>query len=251
MIFILKKLVQVFLLPPTLIFLLLIISFVLITLKKKWGNKLLLVAIIFYYILSISPISNSLLKGLENKYAIVEVIPAEVKHVVVLGGGTRNSFSLLPPTSRLAPSSTARVLEGIRLYNQINDCYLILSGGGWRFFSPKEKSCTQMKNLALLFGVDEEKIILESNSRDTYEEAKEIKKILGIKPFLLVTSSYHMPRSFYIFKKLGLNAIATPCDFRAQGKNKYNFFAFLPNNLGNSTTAIKEYFGILFYRFLK
>jgi uncharacterized SAM-binding protein YcdF (DUF218 family) len=251
MIFTLKKLFQAFFLPPTLIFILLFISLLLIIFRKKWGKILLFISIMLYYLLSIAPISDSLIRKLEDKHRFINIPRADVKYVVVLGHDTRNPNSLLPATNRLSPPSMARTLEGIRLYSKINDAYLVLSGGSGGIFFQKEKPCILMKKLALLFGVEEERIILESSSRDTYEEAKEIKKILGDKRFLLVTSAYHMPRSIYIFKKLGLNAIAAPCDFRTRGERKYDFFAYLPFSLENSTKAIREYIGLLYYRFLK
>ena len=244
---------QAFFLPPSLILLLLVISLILIYLKRRWGKRLLLVTIIIYYFLSISPVSRLLLIGLENKYPFVDVPPQKIKYVVVLDGGIANSQSTLPPTSRLSSSSNARILEGIRLYNQINDGYLMLSGGGSSLFLHKESPCLLLKDMAILLGVEEQRIILECQSRDTYEEAKELKKILGGKPFLLVTSAFHMPRSMYIFKKLGLKAVAAPSDFKAQGKKRYVFFDFLPkiSCLMNSSQAINEYFGLVFYRFYK
>lgn len=253
MIYIVKKMMQAFFLPPSLILLLLVISLILIYLKRKWGKRLLFATIIIYYFLSIKPVSDLLLIGLENKHPFVDVPPQKIKYVVVLDGGIVNSQSTLPPTSRLSSSSNARVLEGIRLYNQINDGYLILSGGGSSLFLQKEKPCLLMKNMAKLLGVEEQRIVLECKSRDTYEEAKEVKKILRSRPFLLVTSAFHMPRSMYIFKKLGLEAVAAPGDFKAQGTKGYIFFDFLPKfqNLINSSLAINEYFGLIFYRFHK
>jgi len=253
MIYIVKKMMQAFFLPPSLILLLLVISLILIYLKRKWGKRLLLVTIIIYYFLSISPVSRLLLIGLENQYPYIDVPPQKIKYVVVLDGGTINSQSTLPPTSRLSSSSNARVLEGIRLYNQIKDGYLVLSGGGSSLFLHKESPCLRLKDMAILLGVEEQRIILECQSRDTYEEAKELKKILGSKPFLLVTSAFHMTRSMYIFKKLGLKAVAAPSDFKAQGQKRYTFFDFVPSssNLMNSSLAINEYFGLVFYRFYK
>ena len=253
MIYILKKMMQAFFLPPSLILLLLVISLILIYMKRKWGKRLLFVTIIIYYFLSINPVTELLLMSLENKYPFIDVPSQEIKYVVVLDGGIINNQSVLPPTSRLSSSSNARVLEGIRLYNQINDGYLILSGGGSSLFLQEESPCLFMKDMAMLFSVEEQRIVLECQSRDTYEEARELKKILGSKPFLLVTSAFHMPRSMYIFKKLGLKAVAAPSDFIAQGKKRYIFFDFLPkiSCLMNSSLAINEYFGLIFYRFHK
>ena len=245
MLFFIKKVITPFLLPSTLIFMLILLSFFLILLKKKWGKILLGLALIFYYVFSISPVSHLLLKGLENKYSPLDDPPASVQYVVVLGGGIRNPFSSLLPHHRLDTSSFIRVFEGVRLYKKIQDGYLIVSGRDWTIRSPIDDGCVDMKKFSLLLGVEEDRIILECRSRDTFEEAQEVKKIIGEKPFLLVTSAYHMPRAMNIFKKLGLKAIPAPCDFKAQGKNKKAFLDFIPAGMSESNLAIKEYMGIL------
>ncbi|MCJ7579119.1 MAG: YdcF family protein [Candidatus Aminicenantes bacterium] len=251
--FFIKNLVLALILPPRLILLLLIASFVLIYLKKKWGKRLLIAALMLYYCFSISPVSKLLLKGLENKYPVVTTTPQNIKYVAVLGGGAINQFSNLPPTSRLKPSSTTRILEGIRLFNQLEDAYLITSGGGPDKESLEQESCFQMRSLAIMLGVSEERIITTCNSRDTDEEAKDIQGIVGDRPVLLVTSAFHMARSLFLFEKQGINATPAPSDFLAQGKKKYTIHDFLPHpmRLWNSTLAIKEYIGLLYYRILK
>jgi uncharacterized SAM-binding protein YcdF (DUF218 family) len=251
--FFLKKLIQALFLPASFIFILLVLALVLIVLRRKLGKVLLFFTIAIYYLLSITPVSHSLLRGLENRYAVVVAAPDYLQHVVVLGGGDLNSLSGLPPTSRLRPSSLARITEGIRLFNQLEDGYLVTSGGSWSHEGRSGSSCVQMKNLAVSFGVDEQRIISECNSRDTHEEAREIKKILTEEPFLLVTSGYHMRRAMYIFEKLGMNPQAAPCEMKAQSKGKYVFRDYIPAFwvLENSSLALNEYAGLLFYRFLK
>ena len=253
MLFFLKKFLQAIFLPPGLILVLLITSVILIYFKKKWGKTLLLITIVFYYSLSITPVSQLLLHGLENRYQTIQSPTNNVKHIVVLGGGTINRFSSLPPTSRLNPSSTARILEGIRLFRQIEDGYLITSGGSTQKKNEEEDSCHQMKNLAVMLGVEENRIIPICDSRDTSEEAKNLEKIIGDKPFFLVTSAFHMQRSILLFKRLGLNPTAAPSDFKAQKKDGSNYSDFLPspNNFSDSTLAVKEYIGLLFYKLLK
>jgi len=251
--FFLKKLVLALILPPGLIFLLLVVSFILIYLRKKWGKRILLVSILLYYCLSISPVSNMLLKGLENKYPVVTTPPLNIKYVAVLGGGASNKFSGLPSTSRLNPSSTARLLDGLRLFNKIEDAFLITSGGGTNNKTMEQETCFQMKNLALMLGFNEERIITTCNSRDTNEEAKDIQKIVGNQSILLVTSAFHMARSVFLFEKQGINLTPSPCDFLAQNKLKYRIQDFLPQpmRLRNSTLAIKEFIGLIFYKIFK
>lgn len=251
--FFLKKLLQALFLPATLLFMMMVLSLILIVLKKKLGKILLLVTAVIYYLLSVNPVSHLLLRGLENRYPVKETAPQFVKRVVVLGGASLNDFSGLPPSSRLGSSSLARIVEGIRLFQQLEDACLVTSGANLSPKSRYESSCVQMKNLAVSFGINEERILTECSSRDTYEEAKKIKKIVGEEPFLLVTSGYHMPRAIYIFKKMGMNPLPSPSDMKAQGKGGYTFRDFLPAFwvLENSSLALNEYAGLLFYRFLK
>ena len=254
MLFILKKALQAILLPHTFLLILLIISLILTFRKKKFGKILLIFSLVLSYGLSITPGADFLIKGLENRYISNESFIPKVQYIVVLGGGAKNPLASLPVTSRLGSSaSTMRLLEGIRLFNQQEDSILVLSGGGWPSRKPEATSAGLMKEQALLLGINRDRIILEANSRDTYEQAKALMLLLKDKPFLLVTSAFHMPRSMYIFRKVGMRPVAAPADFRAQQRRGYGFFDFLPHpgNLDSSVFASKEYMGLLYYRIFR
>jgi len=253
MLFFIKKFFQAFFLPPGLIYLLFFLSLILIFMKKKWGKRLLVFTLVLFYLLSIMPVSNLLLKTLENKYPPLLTPPKDIKYIVVLGGGAINRDTQLPSTSRLGPSSTARLLEAIRLLNQLDEAVLVTSGGNSNANPIEGLTCFQMKELAVLLGVEKEKIMPLCDARDTYEEAKNIQQVLGGQPFLLVTSALHMPRAMFFLKKIGLNPIPAPADFKGQSKYNYSYSPFLPaaGHFANSSYAIKEYVGLIFYKFLK
>lgn len=253
MLFFIKRFLQTFFLPPTLIYLLLFVSLILIFMKKKLGKRLLVFTLVLFYLLSIMPVSNFLLRTLENKYPPLVIPPNDIKYVVVLGGGAINRDTKLPSTSRLASSAIARLLEGIRLFNQLDEAVLITSGGNSKANPIEGLTCFQMKELAVLMGVEKEKIMLLCDARDTYEEAKNIQEALGDKPFLLVTSAYHMPRAISFLNKIGLNPIPAPSDFKGQSKYNYIYSPLLPttNHFAHSSHAIREFVGQIFYKFLK
>ncbi len=253
MLFFLKKFFQAFFLPPALIYILLFISLIFILMKKKFGKRLLVFTLVLFYLLSIMPVSNLLLKTLENKYPPLLVPPKTVKYIVVLGGGSLNRDTQLPSTSRLHPSSTARLLEGIRLFNQLDEAVLITSGGNSKATPIEGLTCYQMKELAVLLGVEREKIMLLCETRDTYDEAKNVQQVLGDQPFLLVTSAFHMPRAMFFLKKIGLNPIPAPSDYKGQSKYNYFFSPLLPASgfFSDSSSVLREYVGLIFYRFLK
>ena len=73
-------------------------------------------------------------------------------------------------------------------------------------------------------GVAPERLILESKSRDTYENAEflkaELERLGDLGPgkrWVLITSAFHMPRAMGAFRKAGLDLEAWPVDYRTRG----------------------------------
>ena len=62
-----------------------------------------------------------------------------------------------------------------------------------------------MAEAAAALGVDPKDLVLETESRDTEEEASLIQKMVKKDAFILVTSAAHMPRSMTHFRSLALN----------------------------------------------
>ena len=103
------------------------------------------------------------------------------------------------------------------------------------------------------YGVPPNSIIVESNSRNTHENAINTAAIWRERHFrsgLLVTSATHMPRALASFRKAGLDVTPWPADFRAFGYPPGSVFDFLPDAaaLEMTTTAIKEWLGLAVYR---
>ena len=69
---------------------------------------------------------------------------------------------------------------------------MVLSGGDYQGISPV---ALNMQQVALDQGVARDRIILETASWDTTEQAKFLKDRLGQAPFYLVTSAGHMTRA--------------------------------------------------------
>ncbi len=247
--FLLKKLIQPFLMPTCFIFLCICFGTALVLKRKaRAGKYLLFLGIILFYLLSIKPVSNFLLRPLENKYAPISKT-SNVDTIVVLAGGLRNKYSNLPPTSLLEAGSAFRLMEAIRLYYLLSKPRIIISGGSGNPFLTNLYIAKEMKKMLVSMGIPEDRIICECRSRDTYENAREVGRIVGKKPFILVTSAYHMPRSIFIFRKLGMNPIPSPADFLAQDR-KYTFFDFIPRakELWKSELAFHEYLGMMWYK---
>lgn len=74
------------------------------------------------------------------------------------------------------------------------------------------------------------KIILEDKSRDTFENALYTKEICirsGFKNSMLITSASHMSRAVLSFKKVGMDVMPFPANFKT-GSNKKIYMGGLP-----------------------
>lgn len=214
--------------------------------KKLLGGLLFLLTGVLYF-LGITPGADLLLRPLEDAYPALLVPPsAEVAAVVVLTGGEAASPGR-PVTSDLSESSLERLVEGVRVWRMLGEGVpLIFVGGAGIPGRPAESPL--MVQAAEALGVPREAIRWESNSRNTYENALAAKELLGTRPFVLVTSAFHMPRAMEVFEKVGTSPIPAPCGQRAL--RGYSPYDFIPRalNLWHSAHALREYLAILWYR---
>ena len=209
---------------------------------------LLFLALLMLTGLSIRPFSNALLWGLEHQYSPI-LDPTEfqgVKYIVVLTAWDSDNPAV-PYTSNIGYRSTLRVLEAHRLFIHLKNCRLLISGN--------TTGTKVMRQLFLLLGFNESRMILDDYSQNTWESAKSVKHILGNEPFLLVTSAIHLPRAMFCFSKEGLMPVPAPADFsygyykRFIIPFKQSLSYYLPNtsSLKRSNEAIYEYLGIWYY----
>ena len=240
------KILQTFSRPSVfiLVFFILGIVFVFRSKGRKIGKVLLIATVLIYYVFSITPIADLILLPLENQCKPLEKTDS-VETIVLLTGGLRGID--LPVTSTLGESTLFRTIEAIRIYLKADKGTKIIVSG-------TNKEAVAIIEFLENFNIPKEDIVLEGESKSTYDSAKTVKDMIKEKPFFLVTSAYHMPRSVYIFKKFEMNPIPAPCDYMVDFQNKelllLDFFP-QPVNLKKVDLAFHEYFGILFYRFLK
>ena len=141
---------------------------------------------------------------------------------VLLGGAMRYYNST---TERLVyGSSVDRMLASAELYHNNKVRKILISGGSGSMVYKDAKEAPLLAEALLDAGVAKDDLILETNSRNTHENAIESARILkenypGAR-VVLVTSAYHMRRSMGCFKKQGIEAIPFPCD-QQSGKQAY------------------------------
>jgi uncharacterized SAM-binding protein YcdF (DUF218 family) len=245
--FIIGKIVAALILPPGIFVIVAALVAILAARGKKKAAWILSAAdALAIYVLSTCAFSNMLVIPLENKYVPL-TWKVDATAVVVLGGGFNDTSPEYGNAGALTSTSEKRAIYGLELANRYG-LPLVFSGG--KVFSLKKEGseAEAAGRLWLSLGVDRNRIMLETESKDTKENASRVAALKGKGPFILVTSAFHMPRAMRTFEKAGINVIAAPTDF--QGKRSPILWSDLMPDSGQlslSRLALHEYFGMIYY----
>jgi uncharacterized SAM-binding protein YcdF (DUF218 family) len=215
--------------------------------RERQGRWLVTVGILWICLFGMDAVAKVLMAPLENPYLPVKQVVVNASHpvpqfIVVMAAGHR-ADPAQPVSSALKFPALQRLVEGIRLHRQFPDSKLVLSGG---LISYGKKECETMQEMALELGVNQSSIILEGDSRDSKDQARNLKSILRTKPFLLVTSGNHMSRASALFEGQGLAPILAPTAFITSQDDPDSFGIPFPHigSLGTSHRALHEYLGL-------
>lgn len=250
MLFLLKKLAADLLMPVPVVTLLLLVGMVLLWRRRasRLARACLTLGIGLLLVCGTRPMPYLLLAGLEQTYPVYHLAPqdtARVRWIVVLGGGASNDPAL-PPNGQLSHMSLARLAEGIRLLQLHPHARLLLSGGS---VLGSATEAVVMQQTARLLGVDSTRIVLETRSRDTDDQAVNIRALTGADTLVLVTSAFHLPRAMGLFRKQGLHPLPAPTDhlIRQHTRDPREYYPGV-DHLRRSTLVAHEYLGIAWAR---
>ena len=111
-----------------------------------------------------------------------------------------------------------RFIQIANLYHQGIIKLIIVSGGTGSLDQDNLPEAPFLRTQLIANGIPDSAIIIESKSKNTYENAVFSKKLidsLEIKStIILITSALHMKRSRNVFNKAGFNYISFPCDYK-------------------------------------
>ncbi len=245
---ILKKILTILIFPISL-FGIICIWFIYHLSRNSVTKKIKIIFIssfVFFFLITMQPFASIFINSLENDYECLldsnKIKSAE--YIIILGGGY-SDYANMPASSQLGVSSLARLVEGIRL-KKINPSAQLIFSGGKQFNENNTQACLLNKAYLSLTN-DTVKNILNEQAHNTKSEADEAFKLIGKSKLILVTTASHMPRSVYLFNKMGCNVIAAPCDFTVKD---LDYFPSFPNGMSIHQTevSIHEYVAIFGYK---
>jgi uncharacterized SAM-binding protein YcdF (DUF218 family) len=201
--------------------------------QKAFGflNLALWTALAFILMIACTPVTRHLLKPL--------TIGEDLKDadlIVVLGAGVDQGRFLTLVSSH-------RMVKGVQLYFERKAPKILFSGGMPGKATVSEASVLGQE--ARRLKVPPEDILLEKKSRNTHDQAVEVKKIadpLRVKSILLVTSFSHMKRALMAFEKIGFKVYPACAD----PNERYTDDPL--GRLGLFPRLIHEYAGMFYYQ---
>ncbi len=172
----------------------------------------------------------------------------QADYIIVLGGNTQaNRSNWFEPYNRA--TATDRIDRAAMLYFAGRAPKILVTGGA---YEGRVSEAQGMAKVLRQKGVPDSAIVLEKESRNTYENALFAERLLKNLPhskLLLVTSALHMPRALATFQRLDMPAIPAGVAPQIVPPDDYILNLWLPHtrSLEASRTIIKEYFGLLGY----
>lgn len=255
MFFTLSKIVYALAQPSSLL-VLAVLAGLLLAMGTAWrrlGHGLSLAALSLLVLCGVLPVGNLLLSPLEERFPQVpaEAIGGRAAGIILLGGFEDGWVSA--GRGGLAVNEAAeRLTEGARLARRIDGVPVVFTGGAGILLTRGRDAAGPVADYLADMGIARERIVLESRARNTHENAlltRDLVKPEPGKPWVLVTSAYHMPRSVGIFRRAGFEVIAYPVDFRTRGPDDlWRLFDRIPSGLERLDVAAKEWLGLIAYR---
>jgi uncharacterized SAM-binding protein YcdF (DUF218 family) len=250
MFFALSKVLD-FILSP--VFWLVVLLFLGIIVKnQKWKRKFIVSGLVCLLFFSNPFISNKVMELWEIPLYNSSSITQPYDIAILLGGSLRYNDTVIGRP--IYSHSVDRLNQAISLYKRGKAKKILISGGSGFLMRPNEKESVVLASVLREFGIPDTDIILENESRNTYENAQFSTTIINSKfpgsTVLLITSSFHMRRSVACFEKAGLNVIPFPVDRKSHANMNTPDRILLPDAVSLVTwdIVIHEWVGWIIYK---
>jgi uncharacterized SAM-binding protein YcdF (DUF218 family) len=218
---------------------------------RKLGGFTALLSFLILALSAWTSLGALLLNPLEERFQR-PTPPDQVAGIIVLGGGFEGAINLARGGYDIN-SGGDRFLEAAVLARRYPDAKIAVSGGTGTVVLDGEGDADTAPKLFEALGIPASRLILEKESRNTYENVENIRQIVSPgqdQTWLLVTSAFHMPRAIGLFRKAAFPVLPWPVDYRTSGEEGIGVMRDNPaDSLQTATMAIREWLGLIAYKF--
>lgn len=251
MFFVLSKILGFFATPSNLIAVLCAAGALLLVMRiRRAGKSVMLTGVALLLIAGYSPLGNVLLLMLSERFPPWQDGGRAPDGIIILGGAINSEVSAARNALEL-DASAERIIAMLELARRYPGARIVYSGGSGNLVQNSVAEAPIAGRLLTQFGVAPDRIVIEQNSRTTLENARFTRERVSPQPgerWLLVTSSFHMPRSIGAFRSAGFDVEAYPVDWRTRGRGDTGWpFDRLSAGLARCDVAVHEWTGLFAY----
>jgi len=221
---------------------------------SRGGRRLVVLGALGLAVCAFSPLGVWLARPLEDRFPVQGQEMTPPTGIVVLGGSIDQLTTEARGGQVTLTAAPGRLSEAVALARRYPEARLVFTGGSAALL--RANAIDEARSAAKLFtelGIPADRVTLERESRNTYENAVLTRAVVQPKPgerWLLVTSAWHMPRSVGIFRRAGWEVVAYPTDFETRGTERELWQPILPGSRGLDLVdrMAREWLGLLAYR---
>jgi uncharacterized SAM-binding protein YcdF (DUF218 family) len=213
--------------------------------SRRWvGAGLLLLVLLGWRALP-----DRLMHALETWHVPASQPFSNYAGIVVLGGSFERASVQLGRKEVQVNAHAERLTEAVALARSYPELPIIFTGG----CVDLGEGCVAEAELARRFfihlGLAPDRVQYEAASRTTHENAVLTAQLPGVdkhRPWLLLTSAWHMPRAMAAFRAEGWNVTPWPVDFRSSADTPWTSYS-LTRGVEQWQFALHETLGLLAY----
>lgn len=243
--FLFSKLLASFTQPLTWVALLLSLAWWWLPRRPVAARRTLLAALLLGVLVGWQPLPDALLRALEDRHHVPTDRLRAYAGVVVLGGAMERGEIWATRGQVPLGDSAERVTVPLALLRQNPQLRLLFTGGEGRLHPFGVTEAAMARAFFESQGVAPGQVIYEDASRTTYDNAVFSAALPGVdkaRPWLLLTSAWHMPRAMATFRAAGWNVTAYPVDYRTGAATPWTAYS-LVSSAERWQLALHEWIG--------
>lgn len=220
---------------------------------RRMGLALVWSAALGLVLIGFGPLGYILMRPLEDRFPRPPADMPEPAGIIVLGGivsgvgAPRGAIALTQDGERLS--------EAASLAHRYPNAMIVFSGGTFGNLPEASTEAFMAKRFLTELGVEETRIVLETRSLSTAQNAAFTQELLKPQPdqrWVLVTSASHMPRAVGSFRGVRFPVIPFPVGYTTSGlPSDYSMIRLeASTSLVRADVAVHEWVGLVLYWFL-
>jgi uncharacterized SAM-binding protein YcdF (DUF218 family) len=250
MFFMLSKTVAFFLWPSNLLIILALAGVALLyTRFRRAGIRLVIAGAALLAVAGFSPLGSLLTYVLEDRFPPWDPLRGAPDGIVILGGAIVPMLTR-PDGEPAVNAEAGRILAIAKLAHDFPSARIVYAGGDASLLANEPAEAGYLYPLLDSLGVPHTRVVLESRSRNTAENATFSKDLAKPKPgerWLLVTSARHMPRAVGCFRRIGFPVEAYPVAWQTGSRGNLRPWILMSTGLGTLDRATHEWLGLIVY----